>query len=170
VLVGGAEPHHPLDTAAVVPGPVEVHHLSGGGQVGHVALEVPLRALTVGRFLQRHHASTAGIQVLHEALDGAALAGRIAPLKENHVAGAVLLAPFLKFQQLDLEQPLVNLVVVTRHAFVIRVVLAPGIDRDALAIDQSRIVVIVVINGVAMVAVRQPIQIQLQHGCKLTNG
>jgi len=50
---------------------------------------------------------------------------------------------------------------VTRHAFVIRVVLAPGIDRDALAIDQNRIVVIVVIDGVAVVAGRQPVQVQL---------
>jgi hypothetical protein len=52
--------------------------------------------------------------VLHEALYRAALAGRIPSLEEKDVAGAVLLAPFLKFQQLDLQQPLVDLVVVTR--------------------------------------------------------
>jgi hypothetical protein len=136
MLVRGAEPDHPLDAAAVVPGPVEEHHLSGGGQVVHVALEVPLRALTVGGLLQRHYTCAARVQVLHEALDRAALAGRIASLEEHDVARAVLLAPFLKFQQVDLQQPLVDLVVVTRHAFVIRVVLAPGIDRDALAIDK----------------------------------
>ena len=113
MLLGGAEPHHPLDAAAVVPGPVEEHHLSGGGQVVHVALEVPLRALTVGRLLQRHDTSAARIQVLHEALDRAALAGCIASLEENDVAGVVVLAPFLKFQQLDLQQPLVDLVLVT---------------------------------------------------------
>jgi hypothetical protein len=33
VLLVGAEPHHPLDPAAVVPAAVEQHDLAGGGQV-----------------------------------------------------------------------------------------------------------------------------------------
>ncbi len=55
-----AEAHHPLDAGAVVPAAVEQHDLAGGGQVRHVALEVPLRALALVGRRQRHHAATRG--------------------------------------------------------------------------------------------------------------
>jgi hypothetical protein len=42
VLLRSAEPHHFLDSCAVLPGPVEQHHLAAGGQVRNVALEVLL--------------------------------------------------------------------------------------------------------------------------------
>jgi hypothetical protein len=48
-LLLGAEAHHPLDAGAVVPGAVEQHDLAAGGQVRHVALEVPLGLLALGR-------------------------------------------------------------------------------------------------------------------------
>jgi hypothetical protein len=41
----GAKAHHALDAGAVVPAAVEQHDLAVGGQVLHVALEVPLAAL-----------------------------------------------------------------------------------------------------------------------------
>ena len=50
----------------------------GGGQVLHVTLEIPLAALGVGGAFKGHHAGAAGVEVFHEALDGAALAGRVA--------------------------------------------------------------------------------------------
>src|SRR3712207_6967864 len=47
-LLVGAEAHDPLDPGAVVPGAVEQNHLPGTGQVGDVALEVPLPAFPLG--------------------------------------------------------------------------------------------------------------------------
>jgi hypothetical protein len=84
VFVGLAEAHHPLHAGAVVPGPVIENDLARRRQVLHVALEIPLPAFEVGGLVERHHARLAGVQVLHEALDRAALAGRVAALEEHH--------------------------------------------------------------------------------------
>jgi hypothetical protein len=46
--------------------------------------------------------------VLHEALDRAALAGRVAPLEEDDHALAGLLDPGLQLQQLDLQAVLLR--------------------------------------------------------------
>ena len=61
--------------------------------MGDVALEVPLAALALGRLLQRDHPGAARVEVLGEALDGAALAGRVAALEEDHDPLAGVLAP-----------------------------------------------------------------------------
>jgi hypothetical protein len=82
VVVGRAEAHDPLDARAVVPGAVEEDDLAGRRQVLDVALEIPLRASRSVGLVQRHHARAARIQMFHEALDGAALAGRVAALEE----------------------------------------------------------------------------------------
>ena len=73
------------------------------GRCCDVALEVPLAALDLARLFQRHHARAARIEVLHEALDGAALAGRVAPLEQDHHALAGLLHPGLQLEQFDLQ-------------------------------------------------------------------
>ena len=80
-----AEAHDPLDIGPVVPGAVEHHDLPGRGQVLDVALEVPLALFPVGRFAQRHGPGRAGIQVLGEALDRPALAGRVPALEHDDV-------------------------------------------------------------------------------------
>ncbi|MEZ5139374.1 MAG: hypothetical protein R2711_11580 [Acidimicrobiales bacterium] len=49
VLLGRAEPEDGLDHGPVVPGAVEQDDLPAGGELGDVALEVPLRALLGGR-------------------------------------------------------------------------------------------------------------------------
>ena len=54
VLLVGAKPHHPLDPGPVVPAAVEQDDLAPGGELGHVALEVPLRRLPLGRGRQGH--------------------------------------------------------------------------------------------------------------------
>ena len=59
VLLVGAEAHHALHAGAVVPTAVEQHHLARRGQLRHVALEVPLRLLALGRRAQGHHATDA---------------------------------------------------------------------------------------------------------------
>ena len=56
-LVEGGEVHDALDAGAVVRAAVEQDDLAGGGQVGHVALEVPLGGLAPGRLLQRDDAA-----------------------------------------------------------------------------------------------------------------
>jgi hypothetical protein len=73
--------------------------------------------------------------MLHEPLDGAALAGRVAALEENDVTGTGVLAPLLEFQKLDLQQPFLHLVASTHHPVVIWVVLAPRVEHCASAIE-----------------------------------
>jgi hypothetical protein len=63
-MFGCAESHRLLHARVVVPRPVEQNHLAGGGKVRHVALEIPLRFLAIGRLFQRHHPRAARIEML----------------------------------------------------------------------------------------------------------
>jgi hypothetical protein len=103
VLVGRTEAHHPLNTGAVVPGPVEQNHLACRRQVLDVTLEVPLRLFAVGGLVQRHHARTTRIEVLGKPLDGAALAGRVPAFEQHDDLLAGFLDPFLHLEQFDLK-------------------------------------------------------------------
>ena len=54
IAAGDAEiVDHALDAGPVVPGTVEQHEFAARGQLRDVALEEPLRALALGRLLQR---------------------------------------------------------------------------------------------------------------------
>jgi hypothetical protein len=103
IVVGRAEAHHALDAGAIVPGAVEEHDLAAGGQILDIALEVPLGALALIGLFERHDAGAARVQMLHEALDGAALAGGIAALEDDDDALARLLHPVLDLEKLDLQ-------------------------------------------------------------------
>ena len=83
VLSIGAKAHHPLDPGAVVPAAVKQHDFTGGGQVRHITLKVPLRAFAVTRCRQRRHAANPWIEPLGDALDDTALAGGVAAFKQN---------------------------------------------------------------------------------------
>src|SRR5262249_11494555 len=83
VFLLGAEPHDALDAGAVVPAAIEEDDLAARRQVRDIALEIPLPALLLGRRAERHDAADAGIEALGDALDDAALAGRIAALEEH---------------------------------------------------------------------------------------
>ena len=98
-----AEPHHVLHARAVVPAAVEQHHFPRGGQVRHVALEIPLRFFLVRGRAQGHHAADAGIQAFRDALDRAALARGVAPLEDRDHPQPLLLDPLLELHQLDLQ-------------------------------------------------------------------
>ena len=111
-----------------------------------VPLEVPLRALALGRLLERHDARPARIEVLHEPLDGAALAGRVASLEDDHQLLLRSLHPVLQLEQLDLQQALVPVVHLARQPFAVRVTLAPGVDRRTVGPQQHRVVVLLVEN------------------------
>ena len=100
----GAEAHHPLDAGAVVPGAVEQDDLAGRRQVRDVALEVPLRLLALGRragsATTRHDAR---VRALGDALDDAALAGRVAALEDHDDLQALRLDVLLHDHELALE-------------------------------------------------------------------
>ena len=70
----------------------------------HVALEIPLALLALGRRCQsattRHNPR---VEALGDALDHAALAGRVAALEDDHDLQALLLDPFLELDQLLLK-------------------------------------------------------------------
>ena len=98
-----AEAHHPLDARAVVPGAVEERHLARGGQVRHIALEIPLRLLALGGCCERHDAADPRIEPQGDALDDAALAGRVAPLEDDDHFQALVLDPLLELHEFFLE-------------------------------------------------------------------
>ncbi len=92
-----------LDAGPVVPAAVEEHPLAGSGELGHVALEVPLRLLALGRDAEGADAGDARVQGFGDALDDAALAGRVATFEEADDLEPAKLDPFLELDQLDLK-------------------------------------------------------------------
>ena len=99
----GAETHDTLDAGPVVPRTVEQYDFTGGGQVFYVTLEVPFTERTLRRFFQSNDACSAGIEMLHEATDGAALSGCVAAFEQNNDFLSSLLDPVLKFQKLGIK-------------------------------------------------------------------
>jgi hypothetical protein len=135
--------------------------------VRHVTLEVPLRFLEVCGLFQRDHPCSAGVEVFHEPLNGAALAGRVATFEDDHVPSAGALAPVLQLQQFDLQPPLHPLVFFARHPLVIGVSLAPRVDGVAFPVEQHRIVVVLVVDGVPVFGRRKVFQIDFDLGSSL---
>ena len=69
----------------------------------HVALHVHLALLAVGRRRQRHHPEHARADALGDRLDGAALAGAVAPLEDDADLEALVHDPLLQLDQLDVQ-------------------------------------------------------------------
>ena len=103
VFVVAAKTHHALDAGAVVPAAVEQHHFAGRGQVGRVALEIPLGAFAVVGRGQGDHAGHARVEALGDALDHAAFAGRIAAFKQDHHLLFLGSDPVLQLHQFTLQ-------------------------------------------------------------------
>jgi hypothetical protein len=78
--------------------------------------------------------------MLGEPFDGAALAGGVAALEQHHDPLAGVLDPGLHLEQLVLQGPLDDLVLVLGHPLAVRVVLLPG-DLTAVGVQQNRVVV-----------------------------
>src|SRR5208283_5398560 len=129
VVVRRAETHHALHAGPVVPGAVEEYDLAGRGKLRDVTLEIPLRPFALGRFLQRNHTGRARVRVLHEALDGAALARRVPAFEQDDQTLAGLLDPALRLQQLALEFEHVRLV--RRRAHRALVGILAGLEQMA---------------------------------------
>src|SRR4051812_31180236 len=83
VLIGAAIAHHPLDDGARVPRAVEEHDLAGGGQVADPSLEIPLALLRLGGDTKCHDRRLPWVEMLHEPLDGPALARGVAPFEDD---------------------------------------------------------------------------------------
>ena len=87
-LLGRAEAHDLFHPGAVVPGAVEQYGLPGGGEPVDITLEIPLRAFPVIGLGQGRDEIVARIEIFQIRLDGAALAGGVAPLEDDHDAVA----------------------------------------------------------------------------------
>ena len=95
--------HHPLDSGTIIPAPVEENDLAGCREMRDIALEIPLRPLTlIGRW-QCDDARDARVQALGDALDGAALAGGIPAFEQYQDLQPLGLDPGLQAHQLVLQ-------------------------------------------------------------------
>ena len=74
------------------------------------------------------------------------------------------LDPVLQLQQLDLQQALLAVVLGAGHPLVVRVVLAPGVDRLAVRVEQDRVVVVVVVDPVVAEVVQYVFESIIQAG------
>src|SRR5579883_1563264 len=99
----GAEAHHRLDAGAVVPTPVEQHHLAAGGKMRDIALKIPGMPVAVGGRPERHDARLARAQMLGDVLDRAVLAAGVAPLEDDENALLIGDDPALQLDEFDLE-------------------------------------------------------------------
>src|ERR1700729_4113744 len=69
----------------------------------HIALEVPLRALALGRRGQRHGAADARVETLRHSLDRPALASRVASLEDDDQLELLRHNPVLQLDELTLQ-------------------------------------------------------------------
>ncbi len=92
-----------------------------------IALKVPLAALDLAGFFERDDARPTRVQVLGEALDGAALASRVAPLKQDDDALVRLFHPRLQLEHLALQRELLTFVVAAQHLVAVRVAGGPPV-------------------------------------------
>ncbi len=126
VFLVAAEAHDPLHTGAVVPGTVEKDDFPACREVLDVALEIPLALFLFGRLLEGDDPGTAGVEVLHEALDRPALARGVAAFEEDHDPLSRRFHPGLQFQQFDLQLVFLPLVIAAGHQVLVGIAaLAP---------------------------------------------
>src|SRR6185369_8760500 len=102
-LLVRAEAHHALDAGAVVPAAVEDHDLARRREVGQVALDVHLALFAPGGRRGRDNAEHARAHALGDRLDRAALAGTVASLEDDADLESLVLDPFLKPDELDVQ-------------------------------------------------------------------
>jgi hypothetical protein len=102
-LLGSAEAHHPFDPGAVVPAAVEDDDLARRRKVADVALQVHLAFLAFGRCRQRDDTEDARTHPLGDRLDGAALAGAVAPFEDDADLEPLVHHPLLQLDQFHVE-------------------------------------------------------------------
>src|SRR5271170_1030599 len=98
-----AKAHYVFHAGAVVPTAIKDQDFASGWKMLHIALEIHLTLLSIGRGGERHQAEYAGAHTFDEGLNGAALTGGVATLKEDDDPQATLFYPFLKFAEFGLK-------------------------------------------------------------------
>ena len=93
--------------------------------------------------------------MLSEALDRAALAGRIAPFEDDHHARARLLHPVLQLEQLDLLLAFDAVVFGPGHTRGVRKILAPRFEAMTGRPDEVGLAVQVVLDAIVPKLVEQ---------------
>src|SRR5262249_11780839 len=81
VFLRGAEVHDILDAGPVIPAPVKDDDFAGCREMLHIALGIKLRFFAIGWSRQGDQMEHARTHAFHDGLDGAALAGGIAPFE-----------------------------------------------------------------------------------------
>ncbi len=81
--------------------------------------------------------------MLGEPLYRSAFASGVATLEQDHQPLARILDPVLKLQQLDLQEPLDDLVVRTRHTLAVWVAFPPRINKATVFPPQDRLVLVI---------------------------
>ena len=120
LLVG--KPHHAFDARAVVPAAVEDHDFARRRKVRHVALDIHLAFLALGRRRQRNHAEYAWTHALGDRLDRAALAGAVATFEHDADLEPLVDDPLLELDQLDVQPLELLLVILALELFGLLVV------------------------------------------------
>ena len=110
-----AEAHDPLDAGPVVPAAVEDDDLARGREMRHVALDVHLRLLALGRSGQGHDPEHPRAHPLGDPLDRAALAGRVPALENDADLRAGGLHPLLHGDKLAVQDAHLLLVLLPLH-------------------------------------------------------
>ena len=115
VFLLGAEAHDALHPGPVVPTPVKQHDFPSGGQVDHIALEVPLRSFCIRRFAKRHHAAATRVERLGNALDRTTLPSSVTTFKQHHQFLARGLDPVLHFHQFHVQFVQLGFILLALH-------------------------------------------------------
>src|SRR5262249_39753474 len=103
VLLVGAEAHDAFDPGAVVPAAIEEDHFTPGWQMRNIALEIPLPTLLLGGRAERDYAADARVEARGDALNDAALAGRIPALEDDDDLEALQAHPLLQLDEFELQ-------------------------------------------------------------------
>lgn len=121
MLLGRAKAHHGFDARSVVPGAVEGNEFARSRKMLHIALEIPLAALSFGGLGQCYGAGRARVHILMQHEYGAALARGITAFEQGNDALSRFLHPGLRLHQLDLKRLQLRLVFLLFHFLVIGV-------------------------------------------------
>ena len=81
---------------------IEEHDFAGRRQPGNVALKIPFRVFTLGRFAERFDAHDARVGACCNAFDGAALARAVTAFEQDGDANTFYADPLLKLDEFNL--------------------------------------------------------------------